>query len=677
MRKLILGMSIVAWPLATTANPDIFNLGVVEITAEAGQEKFSGKETITAEDIARYNRNDVASALNLLPGVSIQNLGQRNERLIFIRGFNSRQVPLFMDGIPVYVPYDGNVDLNRFTTYDIGQIDVSKGNASVMYGPNTLGGSINLISRRPSKELEANLTLGMGMDSQFDDNYYQTALNVGSNLGWGYIQGGFSFLDRQSWRLSDDFNPTAFEDGGIRENSGNTDYKGSIKVALTPNETDEYAVGFNTQKGRKDTPPYAGSDSDVRTRFWRWPYWDKESIFFVSRTQFADVHTVKLRAYHDTFKNSLKSFDDATYSRISRPYAFDSQYNDYTFGGGIEYINTLFNQHEIKLGFNYKQDVHREVDNLDTQTHVNTRPKTPKERSADEYFSYAIEDVYRPTDAWRFVFGASYDRQHRLQAQNWTGTGMQLFPLSNQDAYNAQGAAYYELFEDFVLHASLAHKTRFPTIKDRYSFRLGNALPSPDLKAEKALNYEFGVDGKAFGMLDYGAAIFFNQIDSAIEEVTLDRNFCTAQGLNPRCFQQQNIGEQENLGIELYTTVDINDAWRLHANYTWLDRNNITNPDIKPLDTVKHKMFASLEYQPFQYLRLLASAEYNSDRFSDTLGVRIADEFVMANLKATFPVNENFSAEFGVNNVTEENYAYQEGFPEQGRNYFANLNLRY
>lgn len=149
------------------------------------------------------------------------------------------------------------------------------------------------------------------------------------------------------------------------------------------------------------------------------------------------------------------------------------------------------------------------------------------------------------------------------------------------------------------------------------------------------------------------------------------------QGLNAHYFQQQNIGEQENPGIELYATATIDEQWRLHFNYTWLDRNNITNPDIKPLDTIKHKVFGSVEYEPFQYLRLLASAEYNSDRFSDTLGVRVADEFVVANLKATFPVHDNFSAEFGVNNVTDENFAYQEGFPEQGRNYFANLNLRY
>jgi iron complex outermembrane receptor protein len=659
---------ITAFSKGALADDDIFDLGVIEVNAKVEREQFSDKETITSEDITRNNRYDVASALNLLPGVSVQNLGARNERLIYIRGFNSRQVPLFMDGIPVYVPYDGNVDLNRFTTFDISQIDVSKGNASVLYGPNTLGGSVNLVSRRPSRKLEGDLLTGMGMDSRFDANYYQTALNFGSNQGLWYIQGGASYLDRQFWRLSDDFTPTPTEDGGIRENSGNTDYKGSVKLGLTPNETDEYAVGFNHQSGRKDTAPYAGKDRNASIRYWRWPYWDKESVFFLSRTQFAEDHTIKLRAYHDTFENSLVSFDDATYSTMLRPYAFNSRYDDYSFGAGFEYDTTWFDRHDIKLGFNYKQDVHREIGDIGQ----------PRQRFADEYYSYAIEDSYTPTDALRFVAGASYDQQKRLQAQDLINNRIVPFPLGGtKDAYNIQGSAFYELIEDLTVHASLARKTRFPTIKDRYSYSFGSALPNPDLQAEKALNYELGMDGRAFGLLDYGAAVFFSQIDSTIESVMLPSSSCT----RPPCFQLQNIGEQENLGIELYATAEINEQWRMHFNYTWLDRNNITNPEIKPLDTIRHKVFAYVEYQPFRYLRLLASAEYNSERFSNTPGTRIASEivpdFVIGNLKATLPVHENLSAEFGVNNVADQNYAYMAGFPEPGRNYFANLTMRY
>lgn len=664
MRTPVLLLTMTALSPAVLADDDVFELGVIEVNGKADQEKLSDKETLTAEDISRNNRNDVASALNLLPGISVQNLGARNERLIYVRGFNSRQVPLFMDGIPVYVPYDGNVDLNRFTTFDIGQIDVSKGNASVLYGPNTLGGSVNLVSRRPSKKLEANLTTGMGMDSQFDANYYQTALNFGSNQGLWYIQGGASYLDKQFWRLSEDFKPTASQNGGIRENSGNTDYKGNIKLGLTPNDTDEYAITYSNQNGRKDTPPYAGSDPTIAPRYWRWPYWDKESIYFLSKTQFGADHTVKLRAYHDTFQNSLKSFDNASYNTITRPYAFDSHYDDYTFGGGVEYGNTWFKQNEIKLAFSYKQDVHREVGNIGQ----------PQQRFADELFSYAIENSYTPTDKLRFVAGASYEQQKQIQAQNLVNNRLVSFPLSGtKDAYNIQGSAFYQVLDELQLHASIARKNRFPTIKDRFSYRLGSALPNPGLQPENALNYELGLNGKAFTAVDYGTNLFFSQIDNTIDSVTLPSSSCST----PPCFQLQNIGRQENLGTEVFATAQIDEQWRAHFNYTWLDRHNITNPQFKPLDTPKHKVFAYLEYQPIQYLRLLASAEYNAKRYSNTTGTRVAKDFVVGNLKATFIANKNLNAEFGVNNVADQLYAYEEGFFEPGRNYFANINLSY
>ena len=660
----VLWLAITALSQVALADDDVFQLGVVEIDAQADKPVLTDKETLSYQDISRNNRNDVASALNLLPGVSVQNLGARNERLIYMRGFNSRQVPLFMDGIPVYVPYDGNVDLNRFSTFEIGQIDVSKGNASVLYGPNTLGGSVNLVSRRPSKKLEANLITGIGMDSQFDANYYQTALNFGTNQGLWYLQGGASYQDRQFWRLSDDFSPTANEDGGLRENAGSTDHKGNIKLGLTPNNTDEYAITYSNQSGRKDTPPYAGSDKTVSARYWRWPYWDKESVYFLSKTQFTDVHTVKLRAFHDKFRNSLQSFDNANYNSMNRPYAFDSHYDDYTFGGGIEYGNTWLKNNEVKLAFSYKQDVHREVGNIGQ----------PRQRFADEWYSYAIENNYTPTDKLKFVIGASYERQHQLQAQDLLNNQLVSFPLNGtKDAYNAQGGAYYRLTDDLQLHATLARKTRFPTIKDRYSYRLGTALPNPGLSPESALNYELGLDGKALGWLDYGSNLFFSQIDNTIESVTLPNSSCS----RPPCSQLQNIGKQENLGVELFATAQINGQWRAHFNYTWLDRNNLSNTAIMPLDTPKHKVFAYLEYQPLQYLRLLASAEYNDRRYSNTTGTRVASDFVIGNLKATFIANKQINAEFGVNNVADANYAYEEGFFEPGRNYFANLNLSY
>lgn len=60
----------------------------------------------------------------MVPGVSAANSGgSRNERLIFVRGFDRFQVPLSIDGIRVYLPADNRLDFGRFLTPDLAEID--------------------------------------------------------------------------------------------------------------------------------------------------------------------------------------------------------------------------------------------------------------------------------------------------------------------------------------------------------------------------------------------------------------------------------------------------------------------------------------------------------------------------------------------------------------------------
>lgn len=93
-----------------------------------------GQETIQSLD-----KQDVAHALSVVPGVVLQKSGNRNELQVKVRGFDSRQVPVFFDGVPVYVPYDGNLDLGRFLTSDVASVEVSKGYSSLLQGPNQMG----------------------------------------------------------------------------------------------------------------------------------------------------------------------------------------------------------------------------------------------------------------------------------------------------------------------------------------------------------------------------------------------------------------------------------------------------------------------------------------------------------------------------------------------------------
>ena len=73
---------------AAEATP-VFDLGVVEVIAKRPL-AAAMVEKIDATTLREYQRDDLSTALDLLPGVAIQNVGQRRERLISVRGFSSR-----------------------------------------------------------------------------------------------------------------------------------------------------------------------------------------------------------------------------------------------------------------------------------------------------------------------------------------------------------------------------------------------------------------------------------------------------------------------------------------------------------------------------------------------------------------------------------------------------------
>ena len=252
---------------AKTENPkdNKFKEGEVGVVVTASQDPVETANTrVEAEQIQQFNRDTVGSALDLLPGVSVTH-NTRNEDMIYLRGNDSRQVPVFVDGVPAYVPYDGSMDYARFTTFDISEIQVAKGFSSITYGANTLGGAINLVTRRPGERFEGDARVGL-----FDGDGRKTAVNVGTNQGLWYLQAGGSYSAANSWRMSSNFVPNAREDGGKRENSDYSDKKMSMKVGFTPNDQDDYVVGYMRQRGDKGNP--VSTDLSTSARYWRWPY---------------------------------------------------------------------------------------------------------------------------------------------------------------------------------------------------------------------------------------------------------------------------------------------------------------------------------------------------------------------------------------------------------------------
>ncbi|PIF70135.1 TonB-dependent siderophore receptor [Flavobacterium sp. 2] len=630
---------------------NVFMLGEVIVTNHQNKDTLN---RVTSKTMVSQNKMDVSRALNMLPGITLTASGPRNESMVSVRGFDLRQVPVYMDGIPVYVPYDGYVDLARFTTFDLAAIDVSKGFSSVLYGPNSLGGAINLVSRKPSQKLEYDGSLGM-----INENGYKGNLNIGSNIGKFYFQGGFSYLDRNSTRLSSNFVPTANENGGQRDNSYRTDQKISFKIGWTPTEKSEYAIGYINQQGEKGNPVYTGSDPLnsllLKPRYWQWPNWDKESFYFISNSNFDDKNSLKTRLYFDRFKNTLDSYDDATYTKQTKPYAFESIYNDYTYGGNLEYNTKFIPKNDLKIAFHFKEDVHRE-NNLGE----------PVRHFIDNTVLVGIEDIYKVTPKFTVIPGVSYNIRKNTEAEDYNSTTKVIsdYPSAGaSDAFNAQIGFFYQLNEAQKLGATVSQKTRFATIKDRYSYRMGTAIPNPDLKPEKAVNYELNYTAGLFNKVTFQTALFYSKLSDAILNVS---------NVQPGKSQMQNFGEAEYLGVEAQINYEILSNLSLNVNYTYIERNNITNPNIHFTDVPNTKVMGTLEYKPIKILRLIANSEFNSSRFSTSYGARVPD-YTLLNFYASGKIAKNFSIDAGINNIFDKNYCLVEGYPQEGRNFFVTL----
>ncbi|MFT4045935.1 MAG: TonB-dependent receptor [Solimonas sp.] len=662
------GASLASAQEATPEVPDVapFALGEVRVTAPGADTPQAGDSTLDQEDIARFDRQTVSRAVSLVPGVATGSVGARNEQALFVRGFDLRQVPVFVDGIPVYVSYDGYADMGRFTTFDLAQIQIAKGFSSVLFGPNTIGGAINLISRRPAARFEGDAGAGVDYDRDMADDGYRASFNLGSNQGTWYAQLSGSYLDRRHDTLSDDFTPTTGEDGGVRNNSYSTDKKLNLKLAWTPNATDEYSLNYIVQRGEKGNPPYAG-DGSVSVRYWQWPHWDKDSLYYISKTAFGDAY-VKVRAYYDTFRNSLFSYDDASYSTMTKGYAFKSWYDDYTYGGSVEAGTELAARNTLKASAHYKADFHREHDDGD-----------PIQHFEDRTYSLGVEDTQRFGGRLDLVAGASYDWRDGARAEDYdSDTGLSDFARGDASSFNPQIGLFYKTSDTGNAYFTVARKSRFPTIKNRYSYSFGTSVPNPDLKAEYAVNYQLGVS-QAWHGVQVDAAVYYSDITDMIQAVSVDAALCSDSATS--CTQNQNVGKVWSKGAELGLHGRLLASLELGGNYTWLDRTNESrDPTVRAIqltDVPKHKLFVYGQWDIAAALRFIASTEYDARRLSASDGSRVASGFAVTDFKLVYDVGGGLSVEAGARNVFDRNYAYTEGFYEEGRNYFSNVNYRF
>jgi len=625
--------------------PGSFKLGEVTVVVTGNLEVLEQVHTrVDAETIKAFNTDTVSAALALLPGLSVSS-NPKAETVIYLRGHDSRRVPVYLDGIPCYVPYEGQMDFGRFSTFDLAEIQVAKGFSSVLFGPNTLGGAINLVTRRPSTTFEGDVLGGV-----FDGNGKKLAANVGSNLGTFYVQAGASLRDAGDFRLSSNFKPNLRENGGRRENSYSKDSKGSVKFGFTPNATDEYALGFVAQKGEKGQP--TATDLATPARYWRWPTWDKQSAYFTSNTSLGTQSYVRLRAYFDSYKNTLNAYTNGSYTTPQTTGGMAptgiSIYDDFTRGAILEFGTTALKGNSLRAVIQAKTDVHRE-DNA-TNAWKGYR---------DDLRSVGLEDAITLSESFDLSLGLGMDQQRPVE----TGAYLRTPP---KNCYQGQLGAFWKLAPTLQVYGTVALKDRFPTLKDRFSLRFATFIENPELNPEKSLNLDLGVKASLASWLSLEGALFQSEITDLIQEVKF------VAGTRS---QMQNIGKVRHRGVELSVGLKPITWAELGVNYTYLDRENLSNPEIKLTSTPRQRATGFLRFLPSAQWQIQASVE-SQDQLWDSNTVRLGG-YTTANLSVAWKPIKPLTLDVGFSNILDRDYQQVSGYPLPGRTWFANARYRF
>ncbi len=153
--------------------------------------------------------NLIVELLNKVPGVAMLNYNNEQHGMSIRQPMGTNAYFLYMeDGIPLrpmgVFNHNALIEMNIFA---ISNIEVVKGPASSLYGPEAVGGAINFITQKPTAVPTARIGI------QFDNvGYKRVQYGSGGMIGkkLGLYVGGFYAKQQNSWMTYSDYDKNSF-----------------------------------------------------------------------------------------------------------------------------------------------------------------------------------------------------------------------------------------------------------------------------------------------------------------------------------------------------------------------------------------------------------------------------------------------------------------------------------
>lgn len=125
----------------------------VVVTAEArpveSKTLGSAATVLDRAEIERRQQSTLLELLRSVPGLDVvQSGGPGTVTSLFLRGTNSTQALVLVDGVKLNSPYFGGVDLSSIPATNVEKIEVLRGPFSALWGSEAVGGVVQIFTRR-------------------------------------------------------------------------------------------------------------------------------------------------------------------------------------------------------------------------------------------------------------------------------------------------------------------------------------------------------------------------------------------------------------------------------------------------------------------------------------------------------------------------------------------------
>jgi outer membrane receptor protein involved in Fe transport len=659
---------------------EAFDLGEIFVTTEKppAVQDVAVTTVVTEEEIKATNSRTVAEALTYVPGVRVST-GRKNEPNIQIRGLDQSRTLILIDGVPYYETNYGKLDLNQIPVDNVAKIEVTKGGASVLYGPNALAGVINIITKKPSKKLSVDALTEIG-----ENGTYKLSLTNGMKVGIFNYWLNYSHEESNGWRMSNNFDPKPstrrvfgpgppstieeiLEDGGFRNNSDFRRDSFWAKVGVEPKDG-EYYLNFHYINREKSFPPGVGTQDRIflerpafSQAFARMTRYDDWGIDLSGQQKIIEPLILKGKLFYHNHVDDYTSYSDKEYKdEISV-----SRFKDYLIGGTVIGDYRPVDWDIVRFSLNYRADSHKE----------RADDYLPFAESLSYTGSIGLENEFNQLKNFSLVVGASFDffNVDKSEANetdddgNFVDQEPNKLPSTMKELNPMIGATY--TFPDSTrVFASIARKVRFPTLQQLFSSTSGNK----SLKAEKGVNYTLGVSKTFSKYISGELALFYHDIT----------DFISRDGSDILDIYQ-NYARISLAGFELTGEVNPVKDLGIRAGYTYNKARDKSLGHVSEhvLFIPENKIDVGAYYIiPYIITRLDLTGTFVGMTYSqlptpadDTAEVLKNDDYFTMNAKLSKVFMKNFEAYVAVNNIFDTDYEPELGFPGRGRNYYAGL----